>query len=67
MAHFIFIDHWLATDLLLFYSSFLFKLNLGINMKVDSSLFFMLENHDYVLLLSSLKYFHLYFKHIDNP
>ena len=67
MAHFIFIDHWLATDLLLFYSSFLFKLNLGINMKVDSSLFLVLENHDYVLLLSSLKSFHLHFKHMDNP
>ena len=26
-----------------------------------------LESHDYVLLLSSLKSFHLHFKHIDNP
>ena len=54
-------------DLLLCYSSLLFKLNLGLNMKVDSSLFLVLENHDYVLLLSSLKSFHLHFKQMDNP
>ena len=41
---------------------FFFKLN-----KEDSSLFLVLESHDYVLLLSSLKSFHLHFKHINNP
>ena len=65
-APFHFVDHWFAIDLLPCYSSLLFKLNLGINMKVDS-FFFVIENHDSILLLSSLKSFHLHFKHTDNP
>ena len=65
-ALFHFVDHWLVTNLLLCYLSLIFKLNLGINMKAESSLFLVLENHDYVLLLSSLKSFHLHFQHMDN-